>query len=89
MAYPHVFAPLTLRRKTLRNRVVFGAHTANMARGGLPGPQHVAYYRERALGGAAIGAGAAAITSGSLARGAAIGAAGNVAYCQVYPGKCN
>jgi len=44
---------------------------------------------EQALGGAAIGAGAAAITSGSLARGAAIGAAGNVAYCQVYPGKCN
>jgi len=54
MAYPHVFAPLTLRHKTLRNRVVFGAHTANMARGGLPGPQHVAYYRERALGGAAM-----------------------------------
>ncbi|MEW9921464.1 hypothetical protein AB2B41_17785 [Marimonas sp. MJW-29] len=44
---------------------------------------------EQALGGAAIGAGAAAITSGSLAQGAAIGAAGNVAYCQLYPGRCN
>ena len=44
---------------------------------------------EQALGGAAIGAGAAAITSGSLARGAAIGAAGNVAYCQLNPDKCN
>lgn len=44
---------------------------------------------EQALGGAAIGAGAAAIASGSLAQGAAIGAAGNVAYCQLYPGRCN
>ncbi|NNE52403.1 MAG: hypothetical protein HKN30_08365 [Sulfitobacter sp.] len=44
---------------------------------------------EQALGGAAVGAGAAAITSGSLAQGAAIGAAGNVAYCQLYPGRCN
>lgn len=44
---------------------------------------------EQALGGAAVGAGAAAITSGSLAQGAAIGAAGNVAYCQLNPGKCN
>ena len=44
---------------------------------------------EQALGGAAVGAGTAAITSGSLAQGAAIGAAGNVAYCQLYPGRCN
>lgn len=54
MVYPHVFQPLTLRHKTLRNRVVFGAHTANMAQGGLPTDQHLAYYRERALGGAAM-----------------------------------
>ncbi len=44
---------------------------------------------EQGLGGAAVGAGAAAITSGSLAQGAAIGAAGNIAYCQLNPGKCN
>ena len=44
---------------------------------------------EQALGGAAVGAGVAAITSGSLAQGAAIGAAGNVAYCRLYPGRCN
>ncbi|MGJ8616080.1 MAG: hypothetical protein ACSHWS_04505 [Sulfitobacter sp.] len=43
---------------------------------------------EQALGGGVIGAGAAAITSGSLVQGAAIGAAGNVAYCQLNPGKC-
>ncbi|MFK7837927.1 MAG: hypothetical protein AB8B60_17090 [Sulfitobacter sp.] len=44
---------------------------------------------EQGLGGAAVGAGAAAITSGSLAQGAAIGAAGNIAYCQLNPGRCN
>ena len=43
---------------------------------------------EQSLAGAAVGAGAAAITSGSLLQGAAIGAAGNVAYCQLNPGKC-
>ncbi|WP_122077148.1 FAD-dependent oxidoreductase [Pseudophaeobacter sp. EL27] len=53
-AYPHLFQPLPLRHKNLRNRVVFGAHTTNMARGGLPGAAHAAYYLERALGGAAM-----------------------------------
>ena len=52
--YPHIFRPLTLRHKTLANRIVFGAHTTNMAKGGLPDAQHIAYYRERALGGAAM-----------------------------------
>jgi len=37
---------------------------------------------EQALGGGAIGAGAAAITGGSLLTGAAIGAGANVAACQ-------
>ncbi len=54
MAYPHVFAPLRLRHRTLANRITFGAHTANMAVDGLPGERHLAYYRERALGGAAM-----------------------------------
>ena len=35
------------------------------------------------------GLGAAAVTGGSLAQGAAIGAAANVGYCQLNPGKCN
>ena len=35
--FPHLFAPLTIRHRTLRNRIVFGAHTANMAEDGLPG----------------------------------------------------
>ena len=44
---------------------------------------------EQGLMGAGAGAGAAAITGGSVAAGAAIGAAGNVLYCQQYPSRCN
>lgn len=54
MGYPHIFKPLRLRHKELRNRIVFGAHTTNMAEDGLPGARHTAYYRERAMGGAAM-----------------------------------
>ncbi|WP_374385176.1 FAD-dependent oxidoreductase [Dongia sp.] len=53
-AFPHLFQPLTLRHKTLKNRIVFGAHTANMSEGGWPGERHLGYYRERARGGAAM-----------------------------------
>ena len=52
MPFPHVFEPLRLRHRTLRSRINFGAHTANMAEDGLPGERHIGYYRERALGGA-------------------------------------
>jgi len=52
--HAHLLSPLSLRGETLRNRIVFGAHTANMARDGLPGPQYREYLRERALGGAAM-----------------------------------
>jgi 2,4-dienoyl-CoA reductase-like NADH-dependent reductase (Old Yellow Enzyme family) len=52
--YPRLFAPIDLRGHRLRNRIVFGAHTANMAIEGLPGEQHRAYYLERAIGGAAM-----------------------------------
>ncbi|MCP4200297.1 MAG: FAD-dependent oxidoreductase [Proteobacteria bacterium] len=54
MAFKHIFSPVTLRHKTLRNRIVFGAHTSNMSVNGLPGEQHAAYYGERAIGGAAM-----------------------------------
>ena len=49
-----LFTPLTLRHKTLKNRIVFGAHTANMAVDGLPGARHLGYYLERAKGGTAM-----------------------------------
>ncbi len=52
--FPRLFTPATLRGKTLRNRIVFGAHTANMAVEGLPTERHIAYYAERAIGGAAM-----------------------------------
>src|SRR6478736_979382 len=54
MPFPHVFEPLTIRHRTLTSRINFGAHTANMAEGGLPGERHIGYYRERALGGAGM-----------------------------------
>lgn len=54
MTHPHLLSPLTLRGQTLRNRIVFGAHTANMSENGLPGAQYRAYLLERALGGAAM-----------------------------------
>ena len=52
--YPHLFQPLDLRHKTLKHRLNFGAHTANMAEAGLPGERHLGYYTERARGGAAM-----------------------------------
>lgn len=53
-AFPHLFQPLQLRHKTLRGRLNFGAHTANMSEAGLPGARHLGYYAERARGGAAM-----------------------------------
>ena len=50
----HLLAPLTLRGHTLRNRIVFGAHTANMSDQGIPGPRVHGYLLERALGGAGM-----------------------------------
>ena len=50
----HLLSPLQLRGQTLRNRIVFGAHTANMSDQGLPGPRVKGYLQERALGGAGM-----------------------------------
>ncbi len=44
----HLLSPLTLRGQTLRNRIVFGAHTANMAEDGLPTARYRGYLTERA-----------------------------------------
>ena len=52
--YKNLFQPLELRHRTLDNRIVFGAHTANMSDMGLPGERHRGYYEERAIGGAAM-----------------------------------
>ncbi|SLN27906.1 putative N-methylproline demethylase [Roseovarius albus] len=52
--FPRLTEPLALRHKVLRNRITFGAHTANMSEGGLPGEQFGAYLLERAIGGAGM-----------------------------------
>jgi 2,4-dienoyl-CoA reductase-like NADH-dependent reductase (Old Yellow Enzyme family)/thioredoxin reductase len=53
-AFPHLFEPITIRGVTVKNRLTFGAHTANMSVDGLPGARHLGYYRERAIGGAGM-----------------------------------
>ena len=52
--YANIFQPLELRHRRLDNRIVFGAHTANMSELGLPSERHRGYYEERAIGGAAM-----------------------------------
>jgi hypothetical protein len=44
---------------------------------------------EQAAIGGVGGLGASAVLGGNLAAGAVVGAAGNVAYCQAFPDRCN
>ncbi len=53
-SFKHLFRPIDVGHKTLKHRLNFGAHTANMAVDGLPGERHHGYYLERAIGGAAM-----------------------------------
>ncbi len=52
--YPLLASEITLGTTTLKNRIVFAAHLTNFARKGVPTAQHLAYYRARAKGGAAL-----------------------------------
>lgn len=52
--FKHLLQPLKLRHKTLKHRITFGAHTVNCSEQGLPTERHLAYYVERARGGAAM-----------------------------------
>jgi 2,4-dienoyl-CoA reductase-like NADH-dependent reductase (Old Yellow Enzyme family) len=55
MAYPHLLAPITLNKLTLRNRVVSTAHAEVYAEpGGLPGDRYIRYYEEKAKGGVGL-----------------------------------
>lgn len=49
-----LFEPITLGNVEIRNRVVMTGHGTGMAKDYLPTEQHVAYYRERAIGGAGL-----------------------------------
>jgi len=53
-AFPHLFESLELRHTRLKNRLTFGAHTANMSDNGMPSERHRGYYEERARGGAGM-----------------------------------
>jgi len=52
--FPYLFSPLRLGSITLSNRIVFSAHLTNLAQANRPGPDLVAYYEERARGGAGL-----------------------------------
>lgn len=43
---------------------------------------------ERAIYGGAAGAGTAAVLDGNILAGAAVGAGGNLLYCERYPYRC-
>ena len=53
--FPHLFAPITLGRYTLKNRIMNTGHAAHFQTGaGLPTQRYVDYVRERAKGGCSI-----------------------------------
>jgi mycofactocin system FadH/OYE family oxidoreductase 2 len=49
-----LFEPITLGSVEIRNRVVMTGHGTGLAENYLPSERHVAYYRERAIGGAGL-----------------------------------
>jgi 2,4-dienoyl-CoA reductase-like NADH-dependent reductase (Old Yellow Enzyme family) len=49
-----LFEPITLGNVEIRNRVVMTGHGTGLAENFLPSERHVAYYRERAIGGAGL-----------------------------------
>ncbi len=49
-----LFEPITLGTVDVRNRVVMTGHGTGLAENFLPSDRHVAYYRERAIGGAGL-----------------------------------
>jgi 2,4-dienoyl-CoA reductase-like NADH-dependent reductase (Old Yellow Enzyme family) len=49
-----LFEPITLGQVEVRNRIVMTGHGTGLAENFLPSERHVAYYRERARGGAGL-----------------------------------
>jgi 2,4-dienoyl-CoA reductase-like NADH-dependent reductase (Old Yellow Enzyme family)/thioredoxin reductase len=49
-----LFEPITVGHVEIRNRVVMTGHGTGLAENYLPSDRHVAYYRERALGGTGL-----------------------------------
>lgn len=62
-----LFQPLTLRGRTLKNRIVSTAHAPGYAENGLPGPRYQAYHEAKARGGLALTMfGGSSIVSGDV-----------------------
>ncbi len=53
-AYDRLLSPLTLRGRTLRNRVLSSAHAPGYAENGQPGERYQAYHEEKARGGVGL-----------------------------------
>jgi 2,4-dienoyl-CoA reductase-like NADH-dependent reductase (Old Yellow Enzyme family) len=49
-----LFEPIVLGSVEIRNRIVMAGHSTGLAENHLPSERHVAYYRERARGGAGL-----------------------------------
>ncbi|MCA0371151.1 MAG: NADH:flavin oxidoreductase [Proteobacteria bacterium] len=54
MSTDALFRPLTLKNLTLPNRIVMAPMTRDMAKDGIPGQAHAAYYSRRAAGGVGL-----------------------------------
>jgi 2,4-dienoyl-CoA reductase-like NADH-dependent reductase (Old Yellow Enzyme family) len=54
IALPHLFAPITLRRLVVRNRIVSTGHDTTLPTGDVPNDALVAYHAARAAGGAGL-----------------------------------
>jgi 2,4-dienoyl-CoA reductase (NADPH2) len=52
--YQFLYTPISLGPARVRNRIVFSAHLTNYAEDNRPGDRLIAYYRERAKGGAGL-----------------------------------
>lgn len=52
--YDRLFQPLPLGARKMRNRIIFGSHTTNLARQNSLSPLHADYYAARAQGGAGM-----------------------------------
>lgn len=62
-----LFQPLTLRGRTLKNRIVSTAHAPGYAESGMPGARYLAYHEEKAKGGLALTMfGGSSIVSGDV-----------------------
>mgnify|MGYP006272251575 FL=1 len=54
MALEHLYAPTRIGPVEVRNRIVMSSHTVLYGEGYLLSDRHIAYYRERALGGSGL-----------------------------------